>query len=101
MSYFDLAEEHDGRLADAFAGSDARYCVVSFDSDWLYPTEVSRRIAHALNATGAAVSFVELKTDNGHDSFLLHEPELFNTIRGFLGSAALKRGVAGAEGWLP
>jgi homoserine O-acetyltransferase len=54
-----------------------------------------------LNAVAANVSFVELKTDNGHDSFLLHEPELFDTIRGFLGAAAAKRGVAGAEGWLP
>ena len=56
---------------------------------------------HALNAVAANVSFVELKTNNGHDSFLLHEPELFDTIRGFLGAGALKRGVVGAEGWLP
>ena len=38
---------------------------------------------HALNAVAADVSFVEIKSDNGHDSFLLHEPELFGTIRGF------------------
>jgi homoserine O-acetyltransferase len=38
---------------------------------------------------------------NGHDSFLLHEPELFDTIRGFLAAGAAKRGIAGAEGWLP
>jgi homoserine O-acetyltransferase len=55
---------------------------------------------HALNAVAADVSFVELKTDNGHDSFLLHEPELFDTIRGFLAAGAAKRGIAGAEGWL-
>ena len=84
MSYFDLAEEHGGRLADAFAGSTARFCVVSFDSDWLYPTEVSRRIAHALNATGAAVSFVELSAPFGHDSFLLDVPALDRVVRGFL-----------------
>ena len=85
MSYFDLAEEHGGRLADAFAGSTARFCVVSFDSDWLYPTEVSRRIAHALNATGAAVSFVELSAPFGHDSFLLDVPALDRVVAGFLG----------------
>jgi homoserine O-acetyltransferase len=47
------------------------------------------------------VSFVELKTDNGHDSFLLHEPELFDTIRGFLSAAAVKRGITDPGGWLP
>jgi homoserine O-acetyltransferase len=101
MDYFDLAADHGGVLANAFRGTKTRFCLVSFTSDWLFPTEESREIVHALNAVAANVSFVELKTDNGHDSFLLHEPELFNTIRGFLGSAALKRGVAGAEGWLP
>jgi homoserine O-acetyltransferase len=43
MSYFDLAEEHGGRLAEAFAGSTARFCLVSFDTDWLYPTESRAR----------------------------------------------------------
>ena len=101
MDYFDLAADHGGVLANAFAGTKTRFCLVSFTSDWLFPTEESREIVHALNAVAANVSFVELKTDNGHDSFLLHEPELFDTIRGFLGSAALKRGIAGVEGWLP
>jgi homoserine O-acetyltransferase/O-succinyltransferase len=84
MSYFDLAEDHGGRLADVFAGNKARFCVVSFDSDWLYPTELSRRIAHALNAAGAPVSFVELSAPFGHDSFLLDVPELDRVIAGFL-----------------
>ena len=44
---------------------------------------------------------VELKTNNGHDSFLLHEPELFDTIRGFVNAAARRRGIAEPEGWLP
>ena len=78
-----------------------RFCLVSFTSDWLFPTEESREIVHALNAVAANVSFVEIKTDKGHDAFLLHEPELFDTIRGFLSAAALKRGVARAEGWRP
>ena len=64
-----------------------RFCLVSFTSDWLFPTEESREIVHALNAVAAKVSFVEIKTDKGHDAFLLHEPELFDTIRGFLGAA--------------
>lgn len=85
MSYFDLAEDHEGRLADVFAGTKARFCLVSFDSDWLYPTPESRKIAHALNAAGAPVSFVELSAPFGHDSFLLDVPELDRVIKGFVG----------------
>jgi homoserine O-acetyltransferase len=84
MDYFDLAEEHGGLLADAFRGSKTRFCVVSFDTDWLYPTAESRSIVHALNATGAAASFVELSAPYGHDSFLLDVPELFRVVDGFL-----------------
>jgi len=85
MDYFDLAEEHGGRLADAFAGSTARFCLVSFDTDWLYPTAESRHVVHALNAAGAAVSFVELSAPYGHDSFLLDVPALDRVVKGFLG----------------
>lgn len=85
MDYFDLVEEHDGRLAQTFGGSDARFCLVSFDSDWLYPTSESRHIAHALNAAGKAVSFVELSAPFGHDSFLLDVPALDRVVAGFLG----------------
>jgi len=84
MDYFDLAEEHGGRLADAFASTPARFCVVSFDTDWLYPTAESRAIVHALNAVAAPVSFVELKAPFGHDSFLLDVPALDRVVKGFL-----------------
>ena len=93
MDYFDIAADHDGVLANAFRGTKTRFCLVSFTSDWLFPTEESREIVHALNAVAAKVSFVEIKSDKGHDAFLLHEPELFDTIRGFLGAAARKRGI--------
>jgi len=85
MDYFDLAEEHGGRLAQAFAGSSARFCLVSFDTDWLYPTAESRLIAHALNAAGCPVSFMELSAPFGHDSFLLDVPALDRVVAGFLG----------------
>ena len=88
MDYFDLAADHGGVLANAFAGTKTRFCLVSFTSDWLFPTEESREIVHALNAVAANVSFVEIKSNKGHDAFLLHEPELFDTIRGFLSAAA-------------
>jgi len=94
MDYFDLAKEHDGVLARAFKGSKTRFCIVSFTSDWLFPTSDSRAIVHALNAAGASVSFVEIEADKGHDAFLLDVPELFETTRGFIDSAARARGLA-------
>lgn len=93
MDYFDLADDHDGVLAKAFAGTRTRFCVASFTSDWLFPTADSRAIVHALNAAGASVSFVELESDKGHDAFLLEEPNLFATTRGFIGAAARARGI--------
>jgi homoserine O-acetyltransferase len=93
MDYFDLAADHDGVLARAFTGTKTRFCVASFTSDWLFPTADSRAIVHALNAAGASVSFVELESDKGHDAFLLDEPNLFATTRGFLSAAARARGL--------
>lgn len=93
MDYFDLAADHNGVLANAFAGTGTRFCVISFTSDWLFPTSESRAIVHALNATTAKVSFVEIESDRGHDAFLLEEPELFTTVDAFLSSVATQRGL--------
>jgi homoserine O-acetyltransferase len=84
MDYFDLAEEHGGLLANAFRETRARFCLVSFDTDWLYPTIESRHIVHALNAAGRPVSFVELSSPYGHDAFLLDSPALNRVVAGFL-----------------
>ena len=91
--YFDLAAEHGGVLANAFRDTATRFCVISFTSDWLYPTSENREIVHALNAAAANVSFVEVETDKGHDAFLLDEPEFFATLRGFLDGCAERRGL--------
>ena len=93
MSYFDLADEdgtggdddHGARMAALFARSKARFCIVSFDTDWLYPTVESKKIVHALTAAGAPVSFVEISAPYGHDSFLLDVPQLDRVVEGFLG----------------
>lgn len=98
MDYFDLAAEFDGSLANAFIGSKTRFCVMSFTSDWLFPTPESRAVVKALNASAANVSFVEVETDRGHDAFLLDVPEMFSTIRGFLTGAAAARGIPGPGG---
>src|SRR5678815_1493940 len=88
MDYFDLAGEHEGQLSEVFRVNAARFCIISFSSDWLFPPVENKRIAHALNAVAAQVSFVEIKSDKGHDAFLLDEPEMFATVRGFLNHAA-------------
>ena len=93
MDYFDIAGDYEGRLANAFRGSKTRFCMVSFSSDWLFPTEENRAVVHALNAAAASVSFVEIDTDRGHDAFLLDEPEFFAAIDGFVSSAATARGL--------
>jgi homoserine O-acetyltransferase len=94
MDYFDLAADYGGVLAQAFQRARTRFCVISFTSDWLFPTVESRAIVHALNAAGAPVSFAEIETDKGHDAFLLEEPELFAIVRGFLEGAGRLRGLA-------
>ena len=94
MDYFDLAADYDGVLAEAFRRTKTRFCVISFTSDWLFPTPESRAIVHALNAAGASVGFVEVESDKGHDAFLLDEPELFAAVQGFIDAAARARGIA-------
>jgi len=94
MDYFDLAADYSGQLAEAFVGTKTRFCIISFSSDWLFPASENKRVAHALNAAAANVSFVEIETDRGHDAFLLDEPEMFAAVRGFLNAVALTRGVA-------
>ena len=104
MDYFDLAAEHGGSLPAAFPGTQPRFCIISFTSDWLFPTSESRALVHALNAVAANVSFVEIETDKGHDAFLLHEPELFATLRGFLtgcGRAPRPDPLLELVGWRP
>ena len=93
MDLFDLAAEHDGDLAAAFRGSPTRFCMISFDSDWLFPTAQSRAIARALNRAGANASFVEIASDKGHDAFLLDEPDMHRTLSGFLRGCAEHAGL--------
>jgi homoserine O-acetyltransferase/O-succinyltransferase len=84
LDYFDLAAGFDGQLARAFAATRTRFALISFTSDWLYPTSEARRLVRALNAAGAAVSFCELESPFGHDAFLLDAPEMNRVVDGFL-----------------
>jgi len=86
MDYFDLSRHYKNGLIDAFKGQKTKFLVISFSSDWLYPTKHSKDIVIALNASGANVAFAEIKTDKGHDSFLVNEPKFLTTIKGFVDS---------------
>ncbi len=90
MDYFDLAADNGGVLANSFARTKAAFCVICFTSDWLFPPSESKLLVHALNATAASVSYVEIATDKGHDAFLLDEPDFARTIAGFLKGVARK-----------
>jgi len=84
MDYFDLVKEYKGNLSDAFKGSKVKFFIISFTSDWLYPTSENKEIVIALNAAGANVGFIEITSDKGHDSFLLDVPEFLKSVKNFL-----------------
>lgn len=95
LDYFDLAGQFGGVLTEAFRRArGVKFCVLSFSSDWLYPTSESRDIVRALNGAGCRASFAEIVTDKGHDAFFLDEPQLDQTLRGFLAAQAQARGLA-------
>ena len=91
MDYFDLEEEFGGNLAAAFKNTKASFLVISFSSDWLFPTTEAKKLVHALAANALNVSFLEIESDKGHDAFLLDEPEMHKTISGFLEGKYRKR----------
>jgi len=84
MDYFDLTKQFDGNLSKAFLNTKAKFFVISFTSDWLYPTQENKEIVIALNSIGADVGFVEINSDKGHDSFLLDVPDFLNALKNFL-----------------
>ncbi len=92
-SYFDLTRGGTRKLTDVFAGTHIRFCVVSFASDWLYSSVESRNLVRALNAVAANVSFTEIESDKGHDSFLLELPEFDAVVRGFIDGSAKLHGI--------
>ena len=85
LTYYDLARDHGGgSLAKALAGVQARYLLISFSSDWLYPPRDSQAIVEALRAGGKHVEYHNLETRYGHDSFLLDEDRQAPIIADFL-----------------
>ena len=90
MDYFDLNKQFNGNLSNAFKGSKTKFFIISFTSDWLYPTSENREIVIALNSIGADVGFIEITSDKGHDSFLLDVPDFLNAVKNFLNNSYQK-----------
>ncbi len=90
MDYFDLSKQFKGGLVEAFKNQKTKFLVISFSSDWLYTTKENKDTVIALNSAGADVSFAEIKTDKGHDSFLVNELEFLKTLKGFIDSMHIK-----------
>ncbi len=87
MDYFDNSEKFSKSLEFSLSQNNhINYLIISFTSDWLFPTKENKQIVDILNFNAKKVSFTEIHTDKGHDSFLLDEPELDQTISGFLNS---------------
>ena len=85
MDYFDLTNGH-GSLATALEPAEARFLVISFSSDWLYPSYQSQETVRALRSRNCDVAYVELQSNYGHDSFLVDIAEQSDLVRGFLSS---------------
>ena len=85
MDYFDLTNGQ-ATVAAAFEPARARFLVISFSSDWLYPSYQSQEIVRALRARNCDVAYIELQSNYGHDSFLVDVAEQTDLIRGFLAS---------------
>ena len=87
MDYFDIVDKFSKAIEfPAIPNKHINYLVVSFTSDWLFPTMENKEIVKKLNYFNRNVSFTEIQTDKGHDSFLLDELELDFIINGFLDS---------------
>lgn len=95
MDYFDLsAPAHS--LAAAFAGAkDVKFLVVSFTSDWLYPSHQSKEIVGGLTAAGADVSYLDIESSAGHDAFLVEVDTMTRLLSGFMDRLAREVGLAG------
>ena len=90
MDYFDLAKQYNNNLSDAFKNTKVKFFIISFTSDWLYPTQENKDIVIALNAIGADVGFVEIESDKGHDSFLLDVPDFLKALKNFLNKSYIE-----------
>ena len=88
LDYFAPAREHDGSLARAFAGAQARFFLVSFGTDWRFAPARSREIVKALVDNRHSVSYAEIDAPHGHDAFLLDDPRYHAAMRAYFDNVA-------------
>ncbi|MDX2082603.1 MAG: homoserine O-acetyltransferase [Rickettsiales bacterium] len=88
VDYFDLEKDFGGQLSNAFVEfakiNRAKICLIAFSDDWLFPASEIKKITQALIACGINVSAVTINSNAGHDSFLIENDALKNTIHGFI-----------------
>lgn len=89
LDYFDPAQDHDGNLSAAFAHAQADFLVLSFTSDWRFSPERSRDIVKALLDNKLNVSYAEIPSSYGHDSFLMQDDYYHQLIRAYMNNIAL------------
>jgi homoserine O-acetyltransferase len=83
--YYDMEKLYgEGSAVKAFSKARAKFMVVSFTSDWLYPTYQSKAMVKAMKKNGLDVSFCEIEAEWGHDAFLIPNARLTTLMRGFL-----------------
>ena len=89
LDYFDPARDYDGNLAAALARARAKFLVVSFSTDWRFAPERSREIVYGLVHNRLAVSYAEIESIAGHDSFLLDDPRYHAVMRAYFEGIAV------------
>ena len=92
MDYFDLGRAH-GTLRKALAGVASKFLVLSFTSDWLFPSVQSKEIVTALRQNRVDVVYQEIESDHGHDSFLVQTGDMGRLVSSFL-AQGMRRGGA-------
>ena len=84
LDYFDPANEHEGDLASAFNSIEAQILVMSFSTDWRFSPDRSKEIVNALIKAKKKVSYIEVNSPHGHDSFLFADDAYVKGLSSFL-----------------
>jgi homoserine O-acetyltransferase len=97
LDYFDPAAEYDNNLSKAFAKTKSEFLVVSFTSDWRFPPQRAREIVKALLDADRDVSYAEIDANQGHDAFLLKNPQYLSVLSSYMKRAAIELSAAGTS----
>ena len=95
LDYFDPARAYGGNLAQALAGTKAKFFLASFSTDWRFSPERSREIVEALVCNRRQVTYAEIDAPHGHDAFLLEDARYMNMVRAYFGQVGNDIATAG------